>query len=79
MDRPDGDSSSTPMQAKRIRITQGRGTVSRPRNQRRILAGLGLGRPGKSVVREDTPSIRGMVFKIQHLIKVEAVEGAEQS
>jgi large subunit ribosomal protein L30 len=65
------------MQAKRLRITQVRGTVSRPRAQRRVLAGLGLGRPGKSVVREDTPAIRGMVFKIQHLVQVETVEGAE--
>ena len=38
--------------------------------QRRVIAGLGLSRPGRSVVREDTPSTRGMVAKVPHLVVV---------
>ena len=38
---------------------------------KRTLAALGLRRINHSVVHEDTPQIRGMVFKIRHLVRVE--------
>ena len=55
-----------------LRITQVRGTAGVRRHHRRILAGLGLGRVGRTVVRPDDPCIRGMVEKVSYL--VEAVE-----
>jgi large subunit ribosomal protein L30 len=43
--------------------------------QRKVLAGLGLGRIGRSVTRRDDDCIRGMVAKVSHLVTVETVEG----
>ncbi len=42
--------------------------------QRKNLKGLGLTKRGRTVIREDTPSIRGMVNKVSHLVKVEEVK-----
>ncbi len=56
---------------KKIRITQIRSTIERPEPQKRTIKALGLGRIRKSVVKTDTPQIRGMVAKVQHLVKVE--------
>jgi len=61
----------------RIRVTQVRGRAGVRKDHLRILHGLGLGRPNRSVVLEDTPSIRGMVFKVVHMVKVESVAAAE--
>ncbi len=58
-----------------IRITQVRSQIGAQERQKRVLAGLGLGRIGQSVVRPDVPSIRGMVNKVPHLLSVEEVEG----
>ena len=62
---------------KQIRITQVRSGIGFRYNQTQILFGLGLSRPGRSVVREDTPSIRGMCTKIAHLVRVEPIEEGE--
>jgi large subunit ribosomal protein L30 len=56
---------------KKIKITQIRSTIERPEPQKRTIMALGLGRIRKSVVKTDTPQIRGMVAKVQHLVKVE--------
>ena len=61
----------------RIRVTQVRGRAGVRKDHLRILHGLGLGRPSRSVVLEDTPSIRGMVFKVVHMVTVESVAAAE--
>jgi ribosomal protein L30 len=58
----------------RLRITQVRSQIGFARAQRKVLAGLGLGRIGKSVLRHDDPCIRGMVAKVAHLVRVEEVE-----
>ena len=58
-------------QAKRkLQIKQVRGWAGCPRQQQLVLKGLGLGRPGRSVLREDTPAIRGMLHKVRHLVEV---------
>ena len=44
--------------------------IRRPDRQRRILAGLGLGRMNRTRALEDTPAIRGMVRKIPHLAEI---------
>lgn len=56
--------------ALKLKITLVRSAIDRPQTQKDIVRGLGLRRLHQSVVREDTPSIRGMVRKIQHLVTV---------
>ncbi|MFA5028731.1 MAG: 50S ribosomal protein L30 [Candidatus Methylomirabilota bacterium] len=57
-----------------LRITQRRSRIGSTPGQRRTLDGLQLRRIGSSVVRPDTPAIRGMVFKVCHLVEVEVVD-----
>ncbi len=59
----------------KLKITQVKSTIGKDRRQRVIIRGLGLGKLHRSVVRENTPSIRGMVKKVIHLLKVEEVNG----
>jgi large subunit ribosomal protein L30 len=45
--------------------------VGRPEKHRKVLRGMGLTKLNRTVELEDTPSIRGMVQKVVHLVKVE--------
>jgi large subunit ribosomal protein L30 len=54
-----------------IKITQTKSVIDRIENQKRTIEALGLGRPNYSVVKKDTPQIRGMIEKVKHLVKVE--------
>ena len=58
----------------KIKITQVRSVIGRPQKHRRIVTALGLKRNQTSVIQNDTPAIRGMVFKIRHLVNVEEVK-----
>lgn len=58
----------------KLKITQVRSVIGRPQKHRRIVAALGLKRNQTSVVHNDTPAIRGMVFKVRHLVSVEEVK-----
>jgi len=58
----------------RLKVTQVRSKVGYALEQRDTLRSLGLKRIGDVVVKEDRPEIRGMVFAVRHLIKVEEVE-----
>ncbi|MFN3998300.1 large subunit ribosomal protein L30 [Algoriphagus ratkowskyi] len=55
----------------KIKITQTKSTIDRPKDQKATITALGLGRISKSVVVENTPQIAGMVNKVNHLVKVE--------
>ncbi len=44
------------------------------KDQRRTLEALGLRRLHQRVEREDSPSVRGMLLKVKHLVKVEEIE-----
>ena len=57
----------------KIRIVQIGSPIGRRQDQRLNLIGLGLNKMHKVAVLEDTPSIRGMITKVQHLVKVEKV------
>jgi large subunit ribosomal protein L30 len=57
-----------------LRITLVRSTIGRPKDQGLTVKSLGLRRLRQTVVRQDNPSIRGMVHKIRHLVTVEEVE-----
>ena len=60
--------------AKKLSITLVHSPVGRPENQRKTAFALGLRKLQQTVVCEDTPTIRGMVNRIGHLVKVEVVE-----
>ena len=60
------------MKAK-LKVVQVRSGIGRPENQNRILAGLGLKGPRTQVVVDNTPSFRGMIKKVIHLVSVEEV------
>ena len=57
--------------AKKIKITLVKSVIARPGKHKAVLAGLGLRKLNRSVVRPDTPEIRGMVNKVSHLVQVE--------
>ncbi|MAE69059.1 MAG: 50S ribosomal protein L30 [Gemmatimonadetes bacterium] len=57
----------------KIRITQRRSAIGRHFTQKRTVRALGIHRLHQSVEHEDTPSVRGMVNKISHLVEVETV------
>ena len=59
------------MAEKTLRITQVRSSIGRPADQGRTLRALGLGKIGRTADQVDNPSIRGMIFKVKHLITVE--------
>lgn len=59
----------------KLRVTQRRSAIDRPRDQKDTVRRLGLRRVGDSVVKEDRPDIRGMIAKVRHLVDVEEVEG----
>lgn len=61
-----------------LRITWRRSAIGYHAQQREVLRALGLRRLHHTVVHQDSPSIRGMVHKVQHLLEVEVVE-AEQA
>ena len=55
----------------KLEVRQVASEIGRPHPQRRVLKGLGLRGPGSAVVVENTPSFRGMIKKVMHLVKVE--------
>lgn len=58
---------------KKLKITQVKSEIGFSRKQRIILRGLGLTKRGKTVIRKDTPEIRGMLQKVIHLINIEEI------
>lgn len=60
--------------ALKLKVTLVRSPIDRTQKQKDTVRGLGLRRLNRSVVLEDTPSIRGMIRKVQHLVAVEPVE-----
>ena len=57
--------------AKQLKITLVKSGIARPGKHKVVLIGLGLKKLNKSVIREDTPQIRGMITKVSHLVSVE--------
>ena len=58
----------------RLKITLVRSLIGYPEPQRVIARALGLRKPNATVVRLNSPEIRGMVQKIRHLVRVEVLE-----
>ena len=57
----------------KLRVTQLRSVIDRPRDQKATVRALGLKRMGHTVVKDDRPEIRGMVAKVRHLVDVEEI------
>ena len=55
-----------------VTVVQTGASTRRPFDQQQTLVGLGLGRIGKRRALADTPSVRGMIAKVAHLVRVEA-------
>jgi large subunit ribosomal protein L30 len=61
--------------AKMLKIRQIRSAIERKEDQKRTIRALGLRRMHHQVIQPDNPAIRGMVFKVKHLVTVEEFEG----
>jgi large subunit ribosomal protein L30 len=53
-----------------IKVKQTGSPIRRSKDQRATLAGLGLNRMGRVSELEDTPSIRGMIAKVHHMVQI---------
>ena len=60
---------------KKLKVTQRRSVIDRPKDQKVTVRRLGLHRIRDSVIKNDTPDVRGMIAKVQHLVVVEEVDG----
>ena len=58
----------------KLRVTQTKSTIGQQQSMRLTLRGLGLRGPGSSVVVGNTPSFRGAIKKVMHLVRVEEVD-----
>ena len=58
----------------KLRIQLVNSLIGRPDTQRKVVAALGLKKLNSVVEREDIPSVRGMVKKVSHLLKVEEIK-----
>jgi large subunit ribosomal protein L30 len=54
-----------------VKVTQTKSAIGRKSDQRHTLIGLGLNKIGRTRDLEDTPSVRGMINKVKHLVRVE--------
>jgi large subunit ribosomal protein L30 len=61
----------------RLKVTQIRSVIDRPKDQKDTVRRLGLHRIRDSVVKEDRPDVRGMIAKVRHLVRVEELGGED--
>jgi large subunit ribosomal protein L30 len=54
-----------------IKITLVKSMNGKPEKHRKVLRGMGLTKMNKTVELEDTPAIRGMINKVNHMVRVE--------
>ena len=58
----------------KLKVTQVKSSIGGKRNQRESLRTLGLRKIRQSVVREDSPQVRGLIHAVRHLVAVEEVD-----
>ena len=58
----------------KLKITQTKSTIACLKKQIATIEALGLHKIGQTVVKEDNPAIRGMIFQVKHMVKVEEVQ-----
>jgi len=59
---------------KQIKVRLVRSLIGRPKKQREVVKGLGLGKIDSEVTRKDCPEIWGMINKVPHLVEVKELE-----
>ncbi len=59
----------------RLKVTYKKSTIGYAHDQKRTVASLGLRKLNQSVILPDNPAVRGMVFKVRHLVSVEEIAG----
>ncbi|MCF0038867.1 50S ribosomal protein L30 [Dyadobacter sp. CY107] len=57
----------------KVRITQIKSTIDRPERQKLTIKALGLGKLNRTVEKENSDAIAGMIRKVSHLVKVEEI------
>ena len=57
----------------KLKITQTKSTIACLKDQIATIKALGLHKVGQTVEQDDTPAIRGMIFKVKHMVKVEEI------
>jgi large subunit ribosomal protein L30 len=57
----------------KIKITQIRSIINRPKSQKATITALGLGKINRTVEKDDSPQLQGMIQKVSHLVKVQEV------
>ena len=62
------------MSANKLKITWKRSAIGSPKDQKATIRALGLRKLNHEVVHDDNPVIRGMVFKVKHLVEVTEVQ-----
>ena len=60
--------------ADNIKVTLIKSSIGNRKNQKENLKGLGLNKINGSRILENTPSVRGMIQKVQHLVRIETIE-----
>ena len=68
---PKKDAKAPAAAGAQVKVTQVVGSIARKWDQEATLKGLGLGKRHRSRVLQDTPEVRGMIYKVRHLVKVE--------
>jgi large subunit ribosomal protein L30 len=63
-----------PAEGRTLKVTQIGSPIGRRADQEATLKGLGLNKLHRSRVLQDTPAIRGMIFKVRHLVRVDEAE-----
>ena len=58
----------------KLNITQTKSTIACLKDQIATIEALGLHKIGHSVVKEDNAAVRGMIFKVKHMVKVEEIQ-----
>ncbi len=66
--------AANPEKPKVLRITWVKSTIGYSERQKATIRALGLRRLNQTVIHEDTPAIRGMLRKVNHLVKIEEVQ-----
>jgi large subunit ribosomal protein L30 len=60
--------------AKKLKVTQRRSAIDRDFRQKRTIRALGIRRLNVPVLHDDTPQVRGMIYKVRHLLEVTEIE-----
>jgi large subunit ribosomal protein L30 len=63
----------------KLRVKQTGSVIGQTQYQRKVIKGLGLRGPGSEVLIANTPSFRGMVKKVLHLVSVEETDAPQQA